>query len=111
MLAVDEIGCHFLSLAVRAGSPVSAKAWQRQPPQSISRRSQERQGSAIHAVPRNRAKAAEWYQISARLASPTVGKRNPGRLSAAWHGSTLPDGVMLKKRRPQPPMQAFGRCA
>src|SRR3546814_1985128 len=33
-------------------SPVSAKAWQRQPPQSISRRSQERQGSGIQSVPR-----------------------------------------------------------
>ena len=39
--------------SVRDASPVRAKAWQRQPPQSISRRSQERQGSGIHSSPRN----------------------------------------------------------
>ena len=37
--------------SVAAASPRMAKAWQRQPPQSISRRSQERQGSGIHFVP------------------------------------------------------------
>jgi len=38
--------------SVCAGSRVMAKAWQRQPPQSISLRSQERQGSGIQSVPR-----------------------------------------------------------
>ena len=35
-----------------AASPVIAKAWQRQPPKSISLRSQERHGSFIQSVPR-----------------------------------------------------------
>src|SRR5207247_9366888 len=38
--------------SVRAASPAKAKAWQRQPPQSTSRNSQERQGSRIQDVPR-----------------------------------------------------------
>src|SRR5579883_838050 len=82
--------------STRAASPVSAKAWQRQPPQSISRRSQERHGSGIQAVPRKRLKASEPYQMSARLASLTEGKSKPGRLSAAWQGSTLPAGEILR---------------
>src|SRR5215471_20803017 len=73
--------------SVRPASPVSAKAWQRQPPQSISRRSQERHGSGIQSVPRNRANAREPYQISARLAaSLTLGKSKSGKGSAAGHG-------------------------
>ena len=47
-----------------AASPAKAKAWQRQPPQSISRNSQERQGSRIQSVPRNVWKASEWSQMS-----------------------------------------------
>ena len=49
--------------ALRA-SPVSASAWQRHPPQSISRRSHERQGSRIHSVPRNALKAGFDCQMS-----------------------------------------------
>ena len=32
-------------------------------------------------------------------------------VSAAWQGSTLPEGVTLSERRPQPPTQAFGKRA
>ena len=32
-------------------------------------------------------------------------------ISAAWQGSTLPDGVTLSERRPQPPTQGFGKRA
>src|SRR5690349_22800376 len=69
--------------SVRAASPVSAKAWQRHPPQSISRRSQERHGSGIQAVPRKRLNASERYQMSARLSLITEGKMKPGKVSAA----------------------------
>jgi hypothetical protein len=71
-------------------SPASRKACQRQPPQSISRRSQLRQGSAIQSVPRKRLKASERYQMSARLLSRTDGKAIPGSVSAAWQGTDLP---------------------
>src|SRR5262249_34541777 len=94
-----------------AASPVSAKAWQRQPPKSTSRRSQLRQGSRIHEVPRKALKACELFQISASGRSRTLSKARPGRLSAAWPGHTLPDGVTLKKRLAQPPMQGFGVAA
>src|SRR4029450_1669661 len=76
----------------RPASPVSGKAWQRQPPQSISRRSQLRQGSAIQSVPRNRLKASDRYQMSARLLVRTEGKAMPGSVSAAWQGTAVPDG-------------------
>ncbi len=32
-------------------------------------------------------------------------------VSAAWQGSTRPEGVTFSDRRPQPPMQGFGRRA
>ena len=47
-----------------AASPVSAKAWQRQPPQSASRRSQLRQGSGIQAVPQGQWEASEALGLS-----------------------------------------------
>src|SRR5260370_19152684 len=93
------------------GLPVSAKAWQRQPPQSISRRSQERQGSIIQSVPRKRMKASELRQIASRLVVPTEGKESPGNVSAAWQGSALPAGVTLRKRLAHPPIQALGIIA
>ena len=31
--------------------------------------------------------------------------------SAAWQGSTLPPGVTLSERRPQPPTHGFGSRA
>jgi hypothetical protein len=39
--------------SVALASPVKRKAWQRHPPKSSLRRSQERQGSGIQASPRN----------------------------------------------------------
>ena len=56
-------------------------------------------------------KPPDSFQISANPVSRTEGKTKPGRLSAAWHGKARPAGLMLMKRRPQPPMQAFGRVA
>ena len=52
--------------SVRSASPAKARAWQRQPPQSTSRNSQERQGSRIQPVPRKRWKASELSQMSRR---------------------------------------------
>ena len=83
-------------------------AWQRQPPQSISRRSQPRHGSGIQSVPRKRLKASERYQMSARLAVAhrrEVDAREWSR--AAWQGTTVPDGVTFRNCRPQPFMQAL----
>src|SRR5579859_390856 len=97
--------------SVRAASPVRANAWQRQTPRSASRCSQLRQGSGAQSVPLKRANASERFQISLKGVSRTEGKAKPGRLSAAWQGSALPEGEMLIARRPQPPMQAFGRVA
>ena len=94
-----------------SGSPVRANAWQRQPPQSISRRSQLRHGSGIQSVPRNRLKALECSQIQASGRSVTLSNSRKSSDSAAWQGSTLPAGVMLRNWRPQPPMHDFGRRA
>jgi hypothetical protein len=80
---------------------VSAKAWQRQPPKSTSRRGQLAHGSFIHAVPRKALKAGEFAQISASDRSRTFQNSSPGIDSAAWQGSTLPAGVTLRDRRPQ----------
>ena len=33
----------------------------------------------------------------------------PGRVSAAWQGTAVPDGVTFRNCRPQPLMQDFGR--
>ena len=95
--------------SARLASPAKRKAWQRQPPQSISRRLQLRQGSTIQSVPRNRLNASERYQMSVSELSRTEGKARSGRVSAAWQGSALPDGVRFKNRRAQPLMQDFGR--
>src|SRR5262249_13352009 len=51
--------------SVLPASPVSAKAWQRQPPKSISRNSHDLQGSGIQDVPRYLLKASEFCQIQA----------------------------------------------
>src|SRR6516164_4427536 len=98
--------------SVLAASPVSAKAWQRQPPKSISRNSQLLHGSFIQPVPRYLLKASEFCQIQAiEWLERTDKKSSPVMLSAAWQGSTLPAGEMLKNCRPQPPMHFFGRSA
>src|SRR5581483_7842312 len=97
--------------SVRVASPVMAKAWHRQPPQSISLRSQERHGSGIHSVPRKAWNALELCHISSRLRWRTLSKDKVVMDSAAWQGSTWPDGEILRKRPPHPPIQDFGRLA
>ena len=64
--------------------------------------------SFIHAVPRKALKAGEFAQISASACSRTFQNSSPGIDSAAWQGSTLPAGVTLRDRRPQPPTHGFG---
>src|SRR5579871_775567 len=98
--------------SVLPASPDSAKAWQRHPPKSISRNSQDLHGSFIQVVPRYRLKASEFCQIQAiEWLDRTDSNSNPVMLSAAWQGNTLPAGEMLKNCRPQPPMHFFGRSA
>src|SRR5262249_54078846 len=101
-------GARWHTGSVAVGLPVSAKAWQRQPPKSSSRRGQLAHGSFIHAVPRKALKAGECVQISASERARTFQNSSPVIDSAAWQGSTLPAGVTLSERRPQPPTQ--GRC-
>src|SRR3954465_259970 len=98
--------------SVLPASPVSAKAWQRQPPKSISLNSQDRHGSGIQPVPRYRLKASEFCQIQAiEWLDRTDRKSSPVMVSAAWQGKILPEGEMLKNCRPHPPMHFFGRSA
>src|SRR5262249_41563566 len=72
-------GARWHTGSVAAASPVSAKAWQRQPPKSTSRRGQLAHGSFIHAVPRKALKAGEFAQISASACSRTFQKRDRGQ--------------------------------
>src|SRR3982074_474624 len=109
--------CSCIGDSVQAGSvlpasPVSAKAWQRQPPKSTSLNSQLLQGSGIQPVPRERLKASEFCQIQAIERFDRTDKNSrPVMVSAAWQGRILPAGDMLKNWRPQPPMHFFGRNA
>src|SRR5262249_15572543 len=91
-----------------AASPVKAKAWQRQPPKSTSRRMQLAHGSFIQAVPRNALNAGEFAQMSASECSRTFQNSSPVIDSAAWQGTPGPAGVTLRERRPQPPTQGLG---
>src|SRR6266704_2258682 len=106
-----RLGERWQTGSVAAASPVSAKAWQRQPPKSCSRRGQLAHGSFIQDVPRKALNAGEFLQTSASEWSRTDQNSSPGMLSAAWHGSTLPAGVTFSERRPQPPTQGFGKRA
>jgi hypothetical protein len=49
--------------SVARAAPVSARAWQRQPPKSSNRRGQLAHGSRIQSVPRNALKAGDDCQI------------------------------------------------
>src|SRR3954451_20018798 len=98
--------------SVLPASPVSAKAWQRQPPKSTSLNSQLLHGSRIQPVPRYRLNASEFCQIQAiEWFDRTDRNSRPVMLSAAWQGRILPAGEILKNSRPQPPMHFFGRNA
>src|ERR1700744_653072 len=96
--------------SVQAGSvlpalPVSAKAWQRQPPKSTSLNAQLWHGSGIQPGPRYLLKGSELAQIHAiEWFDRTDSKLRSVIVSAAWQGRILPAGVMLKNCRPQPPM-------
>ena len=69
------------------------------------------EGGGIQPVPRKRLKASDSSQAARNEVCRTLGKSKPGRLSAAWQGSTRPAGETARKRRPHPPMQALGRSA
>src|SRR4051794_6295726 len=85
--------------SVAAGSPANNKAWQRQPPKSMERRSQDLQGSCIQSWPRNFWNAAEFSQISRRLCCFTLLNCRPGIIFAAWQGNTSPFGVISMSLR------------
>src|SRR4030088_550929 len=99
--------CSCIGDSVQAGSvlpasPVSAKAWQRQPPKSTSLNSQLLHGSGIQPVPRKRLKGSEFCQNQAiEWFDRTDKNSNPVMVSAAWQGRILPAGEMLKNCRPQ----------
>src|SRR5262249_27887759 len=98
--------------SVLPASPVMAKAWQRQPPKSTSLKAQLWQGSGIQPVPRYLLKASGVAQIQGiEWLERTDSKSSVVMVSAAWHGRILPEGVMLKNCRPQPPMHFLGRMA
>ena len=69
--------------SVAEASPVNAKAWQRQPPKSIARRSQLLHGSGIHASPRYAISAFEELQMSASDRSLTLSNVSDVMLVAA----------------------------
>jgi hypothetical protein len=86
-----------------AASPVSAKAWQRQPPKSTAFRGQVRQGSFIHESPRNAWNPGGSCQIHRSECSRTVGKESEVMLFAAWQGRAWPLGLTTMYSFPQPP--------
>jgi hypothetical protein len=47
--------------------------------------------------------------MSARVLSRTDGKAIPGKVSAAWQGTALPDGETFRNSRPHPFVHDFGR--
>ena len=85
----------------RLASPVSAKAWQRQPPKSIWRRAQLRHGSGIQSVPR-KLERGEIRQISPANGRCTTGMRP--RSSAACTAAPSPRGHV--ERAPAPAADA-----
>src|SRR4029077_9802627 len=98
--------------SVFAAFPVSNAAWQRQPPKSISRGGQLRQGSGIHSVPRNRLKLSDSRQIQSSARVRTFSKRKSGMADeAVGQGSTSPNGFTVRYRCPQPLRHGFGRVS
>jgi len=92
-------------------SPVIKNAWQRQPPKSLWRSSQVRQGAFIQLSPRKALNALLRCQISAMGVSFTLGSCRPGRSRALWQGMARPSGAMDRNTEPQPFMQALGRSS
>src|SRR5262245_18047517 len=97
--------------SVAEALPASKRAWQRQPPKSCARRSQDLHGSGIQDSPRNFSNAALDSHISRRDFFFTFSNCNPGMTTAAWQGSASPLGVMSITLRPQPPLQGLGYLA
>lgn len=93
--------------SARSASPVSAYAWQRQrqPPKSVVRRAQVRQGSRIRSWPRWALKAFHSRQIRAGRRCVTLGASRPGSAPAAGHGRAVPSGATVRESAPQPPMR------
>src|SRR5882724_4968647 len=106
-----RVGAREQTGSVAVGSPVSDMAWQRQPPKSRWRRSQDLQGSCIQSSSRNFWNAGEFSQISVSDFSFTFSNWIPGITPAAWQGSTAPTGETSMSLRPQPPTQGFGNFA
>src|SRR3984957_11374426 len=69
--------------SVAAASPARSRAWQRQPPKSMVRRSQVLHGACIQDSPRNFWKASLEGQISAMVWSFTLANCRPGMILAA----------------------------
>src|ERR1700684_3299618 len=101
-------GARWQTGSVARAFPVKAKAWQRQPPKSISRRAQDWHGSAIQAVPRKALKAGEFAQMSASECSRTDQNSRPGIDSAAWQGETFAGGGVLGEGGPPPAGHGVG---
>src|SRR5262249_4129443 len=108
---IERLGESEQTGSVAAGSPASNRAWQRQPPKSCARRSQDLHGSAIQASPRNSWKASLVSQIARSDFSLMFSNRRPGITAAAWQGSASPLGAISMTLRPQPPMQGLGYFA
>src|SRR6266404_512106 len=69
--------------SVAEASPARRSAWQRQPPKSCARRSQDLHGSCIQDSPRNLLKALPASQISRNDFSFTLSNCMPGMTAAA----------------------------
>src|SRR6185437_2977880 len=84
--------------SVAAASPSKAKAWQRQPPKSVVRSSQVRQGAGIQASPRKARKPAPSFQMSPSERSRTLSQLDASAAisPAWWQGSATPSGVTTR---------------
>ena len=82
--------------SVFSAAPVSANAWQRQPPKSTVFRGQLRQGSRIHSSPRKARKAEDSCQIHSSERSRTLSNDSVVIWVAPWHGSTFPSGATTR---------------
>src|SRR5438105_13175771 len=92
-----RLGVSVQTGSVLAASPVSKAAWQRQPPKSISRWGQLRQGSGIHSVPRKRLKLSDSRQIQASDRLRMLSKRKLGMADeAVGQGRTSPIGLTVR---------------
>src|SRR5262249_33448232 len=80
---IERLGEREQTGSVAEASPARRSAWQRQPPKSCVRRSQDLHGSCIQDSPRNFWNASLEFQISRSDSSFTFSKRKPGMTAAA----------------------------